>query len=363
MHAGHQRSRASCLACADSLLASCSGPARPHGAAISVEAHHHHPVARGRHRPRHAGAALRRALSQAFGKPVVVENKPGSAGVDRRRGHPQGRARRLHLAVATSAVMAIRPTLFKVRPYDPLTDFVPIALYVKSPFMLVVNPSLPVKTAPELIKYIKERPGQLSYSSSGIGGAPHLSAELLKQRFGLRPCPCALSQQPAVDRRRRRRPRRCGVRRGRRVAAADQGRQAARARGHRRRRGSRRCRNCRRSAKPSACRTSRRCRGTCCLPATARRADRGQAAWRDEAHHGDARDAQRIATIGLIPLDIAVGRRHSKPTSGPKARSGAALVRQLGPCRLAMSEAPATATAWRGARPKQERNPTLRVVA
>jgi tripartite-type tricarboxylate transporter receptor subunit TctC len=80
--------------------------------------------------------------------------------------------------------MAIRPTLFKVRPFNPLTDFVPISQYVKSPFVLIVNPAVPVRSVPELIKYAKERPGQLSYSSSGIGGAPHLTMELLKQKFG-----------------------------------------------------------------------------------------------------------------------------------------------------------------------------------
>jgi tripartite-type tricarboxylate transporter receptor subunit TctC len=61
---------------------------------------------------------------------------------------------------------------------------VPISNYVKSPFVFIVNPSLPVHSIPEFIKYAKERPGQLSYSSSGIGGAPHLTAELLKQKFG-----------------------------------------------------------------------------------------------------------------------------------------------------------------------------------
>ncbi len=71
-----------------------------------------------------------------------------------------------------------------MRPFDPLTDFVPISLYVKSPFILVVSPALPVKTTAEFIAYVKQRPGQLSYSSSGIGGAPHLAMELLKQKFG-----------------------------------------------------------------------------------------------------------------------------------------------------------------------------------
>jgi tripartite-type tricarboxylate transporter receptor subunit TctC len=124
-------------------------------------------------------------LSQSFGKPVIVENKPGSAGLigiaALKAAQPDGYT----LAVATSAVMAIRPTLLKSAPYDAQKDFIPIAIYVKSPFILVVDPKLPINSVPELIKYVKERPGKLSYSSSGVGGAPHLSAEYMKQRFGI----------------------------------------------------------------------------------------------------------------------------------------------------------------------------------
>jgi tripartite-type tricarboxylate transporter receptor subunit TctC len=123
-------------------------------------------------------------LSQALGQPIIIENKPGGAGVVAGETITKGAPDGYTLAVATSAVMSIRPTLFKVRPFDPLTDFVPISHYVKSPFVLVVNPLLPVKTAQEFIQYAKERPGKLSYSSSGIGGAPHLTMELLKQKFG-----------------------------------------------------------------------------------------------------------------------------------------------------------------------------------
>jgi tripartite-type tricarboxylate transporter receptor subunit TctC len=123
-------------------------------------------------------------LSQALGQPIVIENKPGGAGVIAGETIAKGPPDGYTLAVATSAVMAIRPTLFKVRPFEPLSDFVPISHYVKSPFVLIVTPSLPVRSVPEFIKYARERPGQLSYSSSGIGGAPHLTAELLKQKFG-----------------------------------------------------------------------------------------------------------------------------------------------------------------------------------
>ena len=129
-------------------------------------------------------ASMARSCAQRLGQPVVIENRPGGAGVVAGETIAKGTPDGYTLAVATSAVMAIRPTLFKQRPFDPLTDFVPISHYVKSPFVFIVNPSLPVRSVPEFINYAKERPGQLSYSSSGIGGAPHLTAELLKQKFG-----------------------------------------------------------------------------------------------------------------------------------------------------------------------------------
>src|SRR3954451_20456310 len=94
-------------------------------------------------------------MSQAFGRPVVVENKPGGAGLAGVAALKASPADGYNMIVATSAVMAIRATLLKVVPYDPLKDFVPIALYVKSPFILVVNPALPVHSVPELIKYVK----------------------------------------------------------------------------------------------------------------------------------------------------------------------------------------------------------------
>ena len=124
-------------------------------------------------------------LSKSLGKPVVIENKPGAAGLAGIAALKSAPADGYTLMVATSAVMAIRPTLLKEKPYDAQKDFIPIALYVKSPFILVVNPALPIHSVAELIKYIKDNPGKLSYSSSGVGGAPHLSGEYMKQRFGL----------------------------------------------------------------------------------------------------------------------------------------------------------------------------------
>ena len=80
-------------------------------------------------------------LSQALGKPVMVENKPGSAGLVGISALKAAPADGYTLVVATSAVMAIRPALMKHTTYDPHKDFVPIALYVKSPFILIVDRS------------------------------------------------------------------------------------------------------------------------------------------------------------------------------------------------------------------------------
>jgi tripartite-type tricarboxylate transporter receptor subunit TctC len=124
-------------------------------------------------------------LSQALGKPVIVENRPGAslmlAANTVANSVPDGHT----LLVSTSSAMAINLTLFRQVTYDPERDFVPISLYVKSPFILVVNPDLPVKSVPELIAYVKANQGKLSYSSPGAGVAQHLSMEYMKNQFGL----------------------------------------------------------------------------------------------------------------------------------------------------------------------------------
>jgi tripartite-type tricarboxylate transporter receptor subunit TctC len=122
-------------------------------------------------------------LQEALGKPVIVENKPGAAlmlaAAAVASAPPDGHT----LLVSTSSAMAINPVLYKKINYDHVKDFVPVSFYVKSPFILVVNPDLPAKSVPELIKLAKERTDPLSYSTPGAGVAQHLSMEYLKQRF------------------------------------------------------------------------------------------------------------------------------------------------------------------------------------
>jgi tripartite-type tricarboxylate transporter receptor subunit TctC len=124
-------------------------------------------------------------LQEALGKPVIVENKPGAALMIAAASVAGSPADGYTLLVSTSSAMAINPVLYKKISYDPVKDFVPISFYVKSPFVLVVNPDLPVRSVPELIKLAKESSNPLSYSSPGAGVAQHLSMEYLKQRFGV----------------------------------------------------------------------------------------------------------------------------------------------------------------------------------
>src|SRR6476619_4428416 len=99
-------------------------------------------------------------LSQSLGKPVVVENRPGASLMLAANAVAQAQPDGHTLLVSTSSAMAINLTLFKQVSYEPDRDFIPISLYVKSPFILVVNPDVPVKTVPDLIKYIKQNQGK-----------------------------------------------------------------------------------------------------------------------------------------------------------------------------------------------------------
>jgi len=125
-------------------------------------------------------------LEQKWGKPLIVENKPGAgsliAAAAVQKATPDGYT----LLIAPSGTMATNVTLYKALPYDPLKDFVPLALAAQTPFVLIVHPDLPVKTVADLIKLAKEKDGKLSYASAGPGVPHHLFAELLKTMTGIK---------------------------------------------------------------------------------------------------------------------------------------------------------------------------------
>jgi tripartite-type tricarboxylate transporter receptor subunit TctC len=125
-------------------------------------------------------------LAQALGKPVVIENKPGAglmlgtAAIA--AAPPDGHT----LGISTATPMAVNQVLYKKMTYDQDKDFAPVYFYVKSPFVLVVNPALPIESVPELIKHAKDSATPMSYSTPGAGTSQHLSMEFMAQRFGLK---------------------------------------------------------------------------------------------------------------------------------------------------------------------------------
>ena len=124
-------------------------------------------------------------LSHRLGQPVVVENKPGAGatiGTDVvAKAAPDGYT--LLLASQTNAISA---TLYSNLPFDPIEDFTPVALIGREPGVVVVNPAVPVTSLQQLIAYVKERPGQIDYASSGNGSGQHLFAALLASRTGMK---------------------------------------------------------------------------------------------------------------------------------------------------------------------------------
>jgi tripartite-type tricarboxylate transporter receptor subunit TctC len=128
-------------------------------------------------------------LAQSLGKPVIVDNRPGAATMLGAGIVAKAPADGYMLLVATSSAMAINQTLYRQIPYDPEKDFIPISLYVKSPFVLVVNPALPIRSVAELVRFAKDKTADktapLSYSTPGAGTAQHLTVEYMKQKFGL----------------------------------------------------------------------------------------------------------------------------------------------------------------------------------
>ena len=110
---------------------------------------------------------LAERLGPALGETVIVENRPGQGG---------------SIALAS---LVVNPHLYKSIAYNTRRDFAPVALVADLPILLVVNPSLPVKTLPELIAYAKANPEKLAHPSSGNGTLSHLGMEVFKQRAGI----------------------------------------------------------------------------------------------------------------------------------------------------------------------------------
>ena len=130
---------------------------------------------------------LARVISQrlqtAWGQPVLVDNKPGAGGNIGAdfvaKSAPDG-----HTLLLATNTLTINPAIFATIPFDVRQDFAPVALAAATPFVLLVNNELPVKSVRELIAHARAKPGKLSYASVGIGTPHHLGMELFKSLTG-----------------------------------------------------------------------------------------------------------------------------------------------------------------------------------
>jgi tripartite-type tricarboxylate transporter receptor subunit TctC len=124
-------------------------------------------------------------LGERLGKPFVVEDKPGAGTMTASNAVAKSVPDGYTILMGTSTPLAINATLYKHLPYDPATDFVPLALIARIPFVLVVNNDLPVHSVPEFIAYAKAHPGELSYGSTGPGTPFHLNGALFSAMTGI----------------------------------------------------------------------------------------------------------------------------------------------------------------------------------
>lgn len=131
------------------------------------------------------GRLLGQRLTETLGQPVIVENRPGAGAMLGNEVVAKSLPDGYTLTIGTLGPFAVNQSLFRKVPYDSQRDFAPITLTGASSHVLVVHPSMPVKSMPDLVALAKQRPGQMTFASSGIGNATHLTGELFKSMAGL----------------------------------------------------------------------------------------------------------------------------------------------------------------------------------
>jgi tripartite-type tricarboxylate transporter receptor subunit TctC len=130
-----------------------------------------------------AARVVTQRLGDALGQTLVVDNRPGAGSLNGTetvaKAAPDG-----YTLLCVAASFTINPSLHEKLPFDPIRDFAPITRLAALPHILVVHPTLPVKSVKELIALAKAKPGELNYASSGIATSTHLAAELFRHMTG-----------------------------------------------------------------------------------------------------------------------------------------------------------------------------------
>ena len=126
------------------------------------------------------GRVVAQKLAEGTGQQFIVDNRPGAAGLIGAtlvsKSAPDG-----YTLLLVPATHAVNPSLYTKMPYDTVRDFTHVNLIAEAPFILVVHPSLPVKNVQQLVTLARQRPGQLNFGATSLGGLPHLAGELFMQ--------------------------------------------------------------------------------------------------------------------------------------------------------------------------------------
>jgi tripartite-type tricarboxylate transporter receptor subunit TctC len=129
------------------------------------------------------GRAIGKKLTEAWGQPVIVENRPGAGGMIGTgavaAAPPDG-----YTLLLVSSTFTINPAIRKTMPFDTIKDFTPVAFIARSPLLVTASNKLPVKSAKELLALARSKPGQITYASSGPGSINQISTELIALSAG-----------------------------------------------------------------------------------------------------------------------------------------------------------------------------------
>jgi tripartite-type tricarboxylate transporter receptor subunit TctC len=127
---------------------------------------------------------LGQCASERLGQPFIIDNRPGASGTIATEVVVRAPADGYTLLYATASNY-INATLYEKLNYDFIRDIGPVSSVARSPLVMVVNPSLPLKTVPEFVAYAKANPGKLNMASAGIGNSTHMAGELFKMMTGI----------------------------------------------------------------------------------------------------------------------------------------------------------------------------------
>src|ERR1039458_1384971 len=117
-------------------------------------------------------------LHDAWGQPVVLNNRAGANGLIGTQGVQRAAADGYTLLFTSSSAHVVGPLAYDTRPFDPVRDFTPITMAVRYPMYLLINPALPAKTVAEFVALAKHNPGKFNCASAGVGSGTHLACEL-----------------------------------------------------------------------------------------------------------------------------------------------------------------------------------------